>query len=239
MTTALNTLREAGFNVAVTPAGKLAVTPASKLTPELRHIIGAHRAELVDYLGREASNDVAMGGPPDWWHHLDREYQAHHAMCPACISAGRGYGQRCGVGSTLWVAYSNAEPPAPTKRMAAPATQHKPEVHASLLTAATPSEINRMVDRLALFSARGLTEPQADRLTDKLLVRDRDGDNTGVCAECAHLSGTGPGRWRCGDRSPTSVNDLAGAHLGAAFVHQSLHRCPSRQTATSIESNQP
>ena len=35
------------------------------------------------------------------WRERDRAYQAHHVQCPACISAGRGYGQRCPDGLAL------------------------------------------------------------------------------------------------------------------------------------------
>lgn len=86
-----------------------------------------------------------------------------------------------------------------------------------------------MVARMALFDTRGLSYIEAERLTDKLLVRDRDDDHRGACAECRLLVGTGPGRWRCGDHSSTGMNDLAEAHLGAGFVHHQLHYCPSRK----------
>lgn len=84
-----------------------------------------------------------------------------------------------------------------------------------------------MAARLALFDARGVGVDDAERLADKLLVRDREGDRRGACAECRHLVGSGPGRWRCSDRAPVSVNDLAGAFVGAGFVHQQLHHCHS------------
>lgn len=86
-----------------------------------------------------------------------------------------------------------------------------------------------MVARLALFDARGVGVDDAERLADKLLVRDREGDRRGACAECVHLVGSGPGRWRCNDRSPVNVNDLAGAFVGAGFVHQQLHHCLSME----------
>lgn len=252
MATALSTLRDAGFAVAVTPAGKLRVTPASKLTPELRQVIGQHRDELLMQLtGRAAANDarsetVRTTPPPATertpaqvvnsgvvnnlvnkispdWKDLDRAYQAHHVNCPVCIAAGKGHGQRCGTGAALWADYDQTTKPAPARAWAAPAPKPTADVHPSLMTAATPDEVNRMVKRLALFALRGLTEPQADKLTDALLVRDRDGCGQGACAECIHLRGNAPGRWRCGDT--TSINDLAGAWLGAAFVHQHLHHC--------------
>lgn len=88
-----------------------------------------------------------------------------------------------------------------------------------------------MTARLALFDERGLSVTDAGRLADKLLVRDREGDNRGACAECKRLVGNGPGRWRCSDQSPFQLNDLAGANVGAAYVHLNLHRCNSLDKA--------
>jgi hypothetical protein len=42
------------------------------------------------------------------WREADRVYQLHHFTCATCIAAGRGYGLRCGTGSVLWAAYSEA-----------------------------------------------------------------------------------------------------------------------------------
>ena len=44
----------------------------------------------------------------DGWIELDRAYQRHHFACPVCISAGKGYGQRCGVGAALYRSYEDA-----------------------------------------------------------------------------------------------------------------------------------
>lgn len=159
------------------------------------------------------------------WKDLDRAYQAHHMTCPTCISAGRGRGLRCGTGAALWAAYDAVDMPV-HKKAACVAPPAKTAIHPSLLTAATPDEIDVMVHRLALFDARGLSEADAGRLVDKLLVRDREGDRRGACAECSRLSGHGPGRWKCADRQH-GINELAGANLGAAYVHATLHRCPS------------
>jgi hypothetical protein len=162
------------------------------------------------------------------WHERDKAYQGHHANCPACIASGKGYGTRCDTGAELWTAYSETPKPAPTRAWAAPAT-HTPtaDINPSLLTAATDTEVQRMAERMALFACRGVVVQDAEKLTDKLLVRDREGDDRVACAECHRLVGNAPGRWRCGDRAPILSNDLAGANLGAAFVHQSLHRCRS------------
>lgn len=42
------------------------------------------------------------------WREADRVYQLHHIACPTCIAAGRGYCLRCGTGTALWAAYSEA-----------------------------------------------------------------------------------------------------------------------------------
>ncbi|MDP3424967.1 MAG: hypothetical protein Q8S32_14570 [Burkholderiaceae bacterium] len=167
------------------------------------------------------------------WADLDRAYQAHHWTCPTCISAGKGYGLRCGTGAALWTAYDAEDMPVPKRAASATPALRRPatEIHPSLLTPASQTEIDLMGKRLALFDARGVDVDDAERLVDKLLVRDRELDRRGSCAECRHLVGSGPGRWRCNDRSDTSLNDLAGAHLGAGFVHQHLHHCPSLKGA--------
>ena len=174
MAAALTALREAGLHVSVTPAGRLAVTPASKLTPELRQIIGTHRLALLQQLGghRAAAND----------------------------------------------------PPPPTPSATTPS---KAEVHPSLLTAATSEEIDLMGRRLVLFARHGLNVIEADRLADKLLVRDREADRRSVCAECQHLSGRGSGRWKCA--STDTRNELGGVFVSGVLVHQQLHFCQSLQ----------
>jgi hypothetical protein len=80
------------------------------LTVDLRHLIRNSKALLIDWL---MANDAARyaADPPDNpldWKELAAAYHAHHFNCPTCIAAGRGsqYGQRCGVGVTLWRAYS-------------------------------------------------------------------------------------------------------------------------------------
>ena len=40
------------------------------------------------------------------WKPMADAYHAHHFTCPTCISAGKGYGLRCGAGAALWTAYT-------------------------------------------------------------------------------------------------------------------------------------
>ena len=62
--------------------------------------------------------------------------------------------------------------------------------------AMTGAEIDRFTGRLVLFTAKGLSPNDAEVLADKLLIRDRDGDDRRVCLECSFLSGWA-GRRQC------------------------------------------
>lgn len=106
-------LRGAGLNLALAPAGGLAVAPASHLTADLRALIRSSKALLIAWL--TAANDDASHAPeppdnPLDWQELAAAYHAHHFNCGACVAAGRGsrYGRRCGVGQALWFDYSDA-----------------------------------------------------------------------------------------------------------------------------------
>ncbi len=50
MPAVIETLHAAGFEVALTPERGLRVTPASRLTPEQRALVLAHKPELVQFL---------------------------------------------------------------------------------------------------------------------------------------------------------------------------------------------
>lgn len=191
----------------------------------------------------EAANDQAIPKAPEPqsapapepadWKALDRVYQAHHVNCPTCIAAGKGYGQRCGTGAALWVAYDAVDMPQPAKVQPAPATPQPAATTTATGSEPTAVEAERTAKRLALFVARGLTAAEAERLADKLLMRDREGDRRGACAECINLKATGPARWQCADNNSPAINELAGANLSAAFVHLNLHRCKSIKGAAS------
>jgi len=106
-------LADAGLNLALAPAGGLAVAPASHLTSDLRALIRSSKAVLIDWL--TSANDPARheAEPPDNpqdWKELAGAYHAHHFHCLTCIGAGQGsrYGRRCGAGMALWRAYFDA-----------------------------------------------------------------------------------------------------------------------------------
>lgn len=108
--TVLAQLANAGLNLSLAPAGGLAVAPARHLTADLRDLIRSSKPQLINWLA--AANDAACHAPgspgnPLDWKELAATYHAHHFSCPTCIAAGRGsqYGQRCGAGMALWLAY--------------------------------------------------------------------------------------------------------------------------------------
>lgn len=104
-------LSQAGLNISLASSGRLAVAPASHLTENLRELIRSSKALLIDWLTLTNDADCTAHDPPDNpldWKELAVAYNAHHLNCPTCIAAGRGsrYGQRCGVGKSLWRTYT-------------------------------------------------------------------------------------------------------------------------------------
>jgi len=65
------------------------------------------------------------------------------------------------------------------------------------------AEIQTFIVRECLFRAHGLTAEIAEAEANKLLIRDREGDDRRLCLECRHLQGAG--RWRCGNWQQAGV----------------------------------
>ena len=106
--------------------------------------------------------------------------------------------------------------PEPTHAATCPAYTTKPQAVKTWPHApADDAELATMAQRQARFERLGLHHEEAARLADKLLLRDREGDDRRLCLECTHLRGR-PGAWRC----PTPGG------MGAPLVAQ-LQRCPS------------
>lgn len=64
--------------------------------------------------------------------------------------------------------------------------------HSSAMVGA---EIDTFTQRLQQFTRRALTQVEAETLSDRLVLRDRDSDVRRLCLECLHLRGRG--RWAC------------------------------------------
>ena len=86
-------------------------TPVTPVTPQNRY-----DGKAIMETPIPAANDPTLAD----WKTLDRAYLTHHAQCHQCRSAGRGYGQRCGTGATLWRSYEAAPTPFDKKPKPAP-----------------------------------------------------------------------------------------------------------------------
>ncbi len=82
-------------------------------------------------------------------------------------------------------------------------------------------EIDTFTARLSRFTDKGLTLADAEALADRLVIRDRDGDDRRLCLECLHLQRGG----RCGNWQRAGVAMAAtDARLPADLV-QRQQRC--------------
>lgn len=79
-------------------------------------------------------------------------------------------------------------------------------------------EIDLFMRRVDWFTRRGVNPVKAERLGDKLVQRDRDGDDRRMCLECAGLDSKG----RC---TPAQRGRIEGVHGLLEPVQHVLHRC--------------
>ncbi len=88
-------------------------------------------------------------------------------------------------------------------------------------------EIDLFLKRQERFTGLGLAPVRAEQLADRLVQRDREGDDRRVCFECAHLNGWR--RWSCGNWRAAGV-----ARDGLAFALVATpQRCPGFAGALS------
>ena len=85
--------------------GQLRVTGKRSAVAAWAPALRENRARLI-----EALQAPAPPAPAIDWRPLAQAYHQHHFACPTCCAAGKGYGLRCGTGTTLWSAYSAAAP---------------------------------------------------------------------------------------------------------------------------------
>lgn len=90
------------------------------------------------------------------------------------------------------------------------------------------TEIDTFTARLARFTDRGLILADAESLADKLVTRDREGDDRRLCLECASFHRGG----RCGNWQAAGVAIRAkDAQLPGDFTTM-LQRCSGFGGAT-------
>ena len=81
----------------------------------------------------------------------------------------------------------------------------------------TDDDIGRFITRRARLMRWGWSEPDAERLAERLVLRDRVGDDRASCAECQHHR---PGR--CGNHRAAGLHS---PEVGRDLVAM-LQRCP-------------
>lgn len=81
-------------------------------------------------------------------------------------------------------------------------------------------EIDSLTARLAQFTDKGVGYDKSEQLADRLVIRDREGDDRRLCLECARLQGHD--RWCC---SNWQAADVARDGLARDLVLM-LQRCP-------------
>jgi len=92
--------------------GQLKVTGRRGAVEVWAPLLRPHKQELIRWFTRPAANEVEPATDRGAWHELADAYHRHHFACASCQAAGRGarYGQRCGVGQSLWSPYTQSAP---------------------------------------------------------------------------------------------------------------------------------
>lgn len=88
------------------------------------------------------------------------------------------------------------------------------------------AEIDRFMARVALFGRQGLALAQAQDIADRLVGRDRDGDDRRMCRECSNLSGASCNNWV---RAGVAIH-RRDARMPGELLHL-LQHCPGFKAA--------
>jgi len=84
-------------------------------------------------------------------------------------------------------------------------------------------EINLFLVRLEAFIAKGLNEPKAEELADRLVRRDRESDDRRTCFECGHLKGFT--HFRCENWRAARISSTEEGALRSKGDSMTLQRC--------------
>lgn len=103
-------------------------------------------------------------------------------------------------------------------------------------TVMTGNELDLFTARLARFTSKGVIHGDAEALADKLVIRDRDGDDRALCLECTHLAGWRTS-WRCGNWQRAGIaNNARDSQLPVYLVIQ-FQRCDGFTAPTARASH--
>ena len=99
----LDTLLKLGVQVKLSESFDLNIFPASKLLQMHRQMLKCEKKKIVLHLSQLAAKEMSL--TVEEIESTVHAYHMHHFNCSSCISAGKGYGKRCSVGSSLWFRY--------------------------------------------------------------------------------------------------------------------------------------
>lgn len=185
-------LREHGLTVEYCEPGSVVVRPASKLTPDLREQIRAHKAELIGML----TVDRVMASAPS--------QPSPATSCGTCThrTPARTCGDPVAAGladhfTLIWVDLIGGHGAGCPVHQAR--EQRQPQ---EALPRLTPGQVREVIgwDEAELARAsrymrqadrQGFDIEMAERITDHLMLRDRRGDELRMCLECRHLTLSG------------------------------------------------
>lgn len=218
----LHHLRGAGLVLTLMPAGGLHVAPRIALTDDHRAAIRANLDALVLALQAEAAQAPAAGAA------ATTSGAAAAAEGTSGEALREAFEERAAI-----LEYEAGLQRGEAERLAAQALVLDADRACWLHSSAMNSqELGAFAARLAHFTDKGLHHDDAEALADRLVLRDRDGDDRRLCLECSHLQGAR--RWRCGNWERAG---MAPEGLAPELVLM-LQRCPGFAPAAGLSTTE-
>lgn len=188
----LQHLRECGLTVEPGEPGRLIVRPASKLTDDLRERIRAHKAELIDMLAADRAAAPLRPRPASTTSCATCTHGTPARTCSEPEAAGLADRFR-----VVWLDLIGNHGATCKAHRARELHQQRDEV--PRLTQAQQravmgwddADIAQAVRYMRQAERHGFDLDLADRITDHLMLRDRQLDDRRMCIECSHLNRLG------------------------------------------------
>lgn len=221
----LDDLRGSGFSVTA-EGEKLVVSPWSKLTDDMLDALRKAKPDLMALLAGPATVSRTC---------TDCQHLLQHGTCGEPVAAGlladefgivwplAGHATSCG-------AFMPKPAPLPAGRPYRLSAAEADRYHAG---AWYDGGTGRFVARLSLFLRRGVAAEDSNDLAERLVLRDRDGDDRRACVECRNLTGRVSTGLRCKAARAAGV----APELPAALVMQQ-QRCPAFQSERQFDGDE-
>lgn len=189
--------RAAGLKLAAA-YGTLVVRGPAAVARAWADTLRQHKSELLALLSCEAANDETPAAPPD-----DAAGPPQRAcqQCSHRTKAGTcGKPVQAGLAPHFvirWPEPQHAAHCPAFERQPSRAEPHPYERDRRAWTSANKQELLRMQQRFEAGKRWGLSDDEADLLSDTLHWRDRTADDRHACMECRHLRAGTTSRWYC------------------------------------------